>query len=241
MKKYVLSLSFFTAIALQLAAQSDYKIMDVNNNDITGTTIQVFGAPKSSYTGTYHVLNTTGGNLSTRARKEEVSMADSSTSSICYGGSCFGPATYVSPCKIDTSGKANVLNGDFNFGPSMTSSTIRYCVTNCSNTADSAFIVVVYNPSPAGIASYSLNYSLSEPFPNPASTLLSFNYKVGSTQGNSQIMVYNLLGSLISSVDLSEAAGTVKLDVAELESGMYFYTFLINGKAVVSKKFIIRH
>jgi hypothetical protein len=242
MKKSLLFSVFVSACALSSIAQSDYKILDLGNNDITNTTIQVYGAPGSSYTGTYNVKNINANNLSSKARKEEISMAGSgASSSICFGGACFAPSTYVSPCKIDSAGRSLVLNGDFTFGTSMTPSTIRYTVYSCASASDSSSFTVVYNPSPAGIATYAMNYSMSEPYPNPTSSSLSFDYKLGNSFGNPQVMVYNLLGSLVKTVDLSETAGTIKLDVTDLDAGMYFYTLQLNGKPVTSKKFIVRH
>jgi len=242
MKKQLLLLLALPVLAGNLFAQS-YKIMDSGNQDVTGTTVQVYGSPGSSYTGNFNVKNITASNISTHARKEEITLSGSGASaSICFGGLCFGPATYQTPCKNDSAGKSAVFTADFTFdGTNMNASTVRYCISNCTTASDSVFLIIVYNPSPAGILNQNLSFSVTEPYPNPASSSLRFDYQLSNGGASLSMVVCNLLGSQVKAVDLSESTGTVQLDVSTLESGMYFYTFLANGKPLTSKKFIVRH
>jgi len=241
MKRSLLLILFATAMSESFSAQS-FKIM-IGSQDVTGTTIQVYGAPGSSYTGNFNVHNTSANNISTRARKEEITISGSGASaSICFGGSCFGPATYQTPCKNDSAGKSAVFTADFTFdGTNTNASTVRYCMSSCTTPSDSAFLIIVYNPSAAGIVNPLMNFSVSEPFPNPASSTVNFDYKLSNGGNNLNLMVYNLLGSLVKNVDLSETTGSVKLDVAGMDAGMYFYSFMMDGKTLTSKKFIVKH
>jgi hypothetical protein len=241
MKQSLLTSAFVAVCALGAYAQSSLQILDANNVDVTGTTVQVYMVPGASYTGNFNVKNTTSSNMTAKARKEESSMATGASSSICFGGVCYGPATYMTSCKPDMAMQTALFTADFNYGTTMNLSTVRYVIYDCANTADSVSFNIVYNASPAGIQNYAANCSISEPYPNPASAALNFDYKLGNMPGNASIVVFNLLGSRVKTVDLSEANGTVRLDVADLEAGMYFYTLQLNGKATVSRKFIIKH
>ena len=239
MKKILLFLAFAFAFVSSEFAQSSLKIFDASNNEVTNTTVQVYADTSYSYTGNFNIQNTTATALTVKARKEEIVMTAGAQSSICYAGACYSSAVYSTPCKSHPASGIDVLTADYTYPKTYGSSTIRYTVTNCANVADSATFVIVYNASPAGITNYERSYSISEPFPNPASSILNFNYKLGNN-AKAHIVIHNLLGSLVKTVEISEAAGTLKLDIGDLDAGMYFYTLEVNNKAVAAKKFIVR-
>jgi hypothetical protein len=238
MKKTLLTFLLTSAFASIFFAQSSFKIYDLSGNEVTNTTVQVYG-DTTAYGGIFNAKNISGTALTSKLRKEEISMVAGSTSSICYATSCYANTVYTSTCKAHAAGTNDGINADYNFPKTYGTSTIRYTVMNCANIADSATFVIVYNGSPSGIQNLEQNYSISEPFPNPASTVMSFNYKLRNN-ASAHIVIHNLLGSLVKSIDLEDTTGTIKLDISDLEVGMYFYTLEVNNKAVAAKKFIIR-
>jgi hypothetical protein len=243
MKKIILTTFLASMTVLFSMAQSSFKIMDPTGLDVTGTTVNVYDTINASYSGNFNIKNTSSVGVQTKLRKEEISNVAAGQSSICFAGTCYGSGLYVSPCKTDSAGKSVLMTADFTFGPlySNPSATIRYTVYNCNNVNDSATFVIVYNPSPTGINNYALHFNISEPYPNPAGSVLNLDYKVSNKVVSSSIEVYNLLGNHVKTVDLTEANGTVKMDVSDMESGMYFYTLQLNGKGVATKRFIVRH
>jgi hypothetical protein len=242
MKKTLLAVLSFAAICSPVLAQSSIKIYDaVTNQEVTNTIIQVYQDTSTTWAGNYNVKNITSSNISTKARKEETVMASMATSSICYAGTCFPSSVYVSPCKPTNAGSTVALTTDFNFGNTFNMSTIRYTVYNCSNANDTATFIIQYNASPAGIKNLALNFSISDAYPNPASTMLNFNYKISNSTGVPHITIHNLLGNLVKSADMTESNGTARLDVSDLEEGLYFYTLEVNNRPLAVRKFIVRH
>lgn len=241
MKQFLLSAVCMTVAAFGLQAQSSFKITDWANNDVTGTTIQVYVDTMGALTLNYNVKNISANSTTSKGRKMEVSMATGCSLSICYAGTCYGSSVYTTPCKPHNTGTTNVLTADFNAGHTFSTSTFRLAVYNCGNGSDSAFVIVVVNPTPAGIRTLDVHATIGEPYPNPANSMVNFNYQIANSNGQHvQLIMNNLLGSLVKTLDISETSGTAHLDVADLDAGMYFYTILVNNKAVATKKIIIK-
>ncbi|HXC03970.1 MAG TPA: T9SS type A sorting domain-containing protein, partial [Bacteroidia bacterium] len=249
MKKTLLTFLLIPGITGIALAQSSIKIYDhITKLEVTNTTIQVYQDTSTYYSRSFNVMNVSSSNISTKARKEELIMAPGSstasmstpaTSSICYAGTCFGSATYVSPCKPTNVGDTTLIFvSDFNYGNSYGPSLIRYTIYNCANSADSATFLVHFNASPTGIQNHVLNFSISDAYPNPASNTLSFNYKISNSSSTPHITIHNLLGNLVKSADMTESNGTAHLDVSDLEEGLYFYTLEVNNRPLAVKKFI---
>jgi hypothetical protein len=244
MKKTLLALLLVSGICSGSYAQMSLKIYDaVTNADVTNTVIQINQDTMTVYAGNFNVKNISSSNISTKFRKEEITMSGGttpSTSSICYAGTCFGPVTYVSPCKATNAGTTVATTCDFNFGNQLTASTIRYTVYNCGNPGDSASFIINYNAMPAGILNHVLSFTISDAYPNPASSTLNFNYKISNNSSPVHIAIHNLLGNLIKSADMMESNGSVRLDVSDLEEGLYFYTLEVNNKPLAIRKFIVK-
>jgi hypothetical protein len=240
MKIKLLAFVFTFFSFLTSNAQSSFRIFDAANNDITNTTLQIWGDTSTTYAGNFKVKNSATGSISSKFRKEEIAMAPGSSSSICYAGNCFASGVYISPCKTDISGATEIATCDFTFGNTYAPSTVRYTIYNCSNGNDSASFLIHYNSSPAGIQVLSQGIFFSDPFPNPTSGILNIPYQEAGLPLNSQILIHDVLGNLVKSVDVSESAGNIRLDVSDLRCGMYFYTLHLNGNAIAIKKFIVK-
>jgi hypothetical protein len=77
-------------------------------------------------------------------------------------------------------------------------------------------------------------------YPNPASGNVTFTYSSSSQDAASTIMVRNLLGETIKKICLSGSTGKVSFNAGDLTSGIYFYSLVVNGNSVATKKLIVR-
>ncbi len=77
-------------------------------------------------------------------------------------------------------------------------------------------------------------------YPNPASDYAYIDYQI-SESIKAKITVRNLLGRIVGEYDLSKQENQIKMNVSDLESGVYFYTLSINGKSIKAKKLIVEH
>jgi hypothetical protein len=236
MKKLLLAaglLAFATAFA-----QSSFKIVSPSNTDLTNNTFYVNQDTSSIYTGAFNIKNTSGTNITSKLRKEEINLSTGASSSICYSGNCCPSFVYTTKCYPHQAGALIAMNADYTYGKNYSSSTIRYTVYNCADLNDSASFVIVYNASPAGIQQHSTDFSLSQAYPNPAPSFLTINYALLNNT-RARILVYDLLGSLVHSAELVQASGAWNLNTEELQAGMYFYSLEIDHKIVATRKFLV--
>lgn len=82
---------------------------------------------------------------------------------------------------------------------------------------------------------------ISEPYPNPSTYYIQFDYRMLDKNSEGKITVYNLLGSVIGEYKLNSYDNRLSISVDRLKAGIYFYTISINNKSLLTKKFIVKH
>jgi len=83
----------------------------------------------------------------------------------------------------------------------------------------------------------SLNFELSDIYPNPASTHAPFNIRLEDQAGVS-VNVLNVVGQSVRTMELGQLnAGDHKLslDVSDLTSGLYYCTVVVDGQSSTRK------
>lgn len=78
-------------------------------------------------------------------------------------------------------------------------------------------------------------------YPNPASSVAMVDYNIFKNEIKAKITVSNLLGKVVGEYDLLKSNRTIRIPTVEYDAGIYFYTLSINGKAVRSKKLVVKH
>jgi parallel beta-helix repeat protein len=76
-------------------------------------------------------------------------------------------------------------------------------------------------------------------FPNPASNKTTFTYNLSENVTSAEIKVVNMFGELLLTYDLEKNSHSKESDVINLQSGIYFYTLVVDGKNIGSKKMVI--
>lgn len=76
-------------------------------------------------------------------------------------------------------------------------------------------------------------------YPNPSSSKVYFDIK-GNGNDNANVSVYNLLGQEVKSQHISGHQGRVSIAVDDLQPGIYFCRFTVNGEAVKTEKVIVK-
>jgi len=75
-------------------------------------------------------------------------------------------------------------------------------------------------------------------YPNPVTDYFYFEYTATFTK-NAKLHVYNTLGKVVITKDLTDKQGTEKIYVSDLEKGMYFCSLLVDDNRVITKKILI--
>lgn len=81
---------------------------------------------------------------------------------------------------------------------------------------------------------------LAQNIPNPFTSTTVINYRLPAATKKASIGIYDMNGRELKQVALSaEREGSITINANELPSGMYFYSLIVNGKLVDSKKMIL--
>ena len=75
--------------------------------------------------------------------------------------------------------------------------------------------------------------------PNPSSSQTVIRYELPSTATNAYIYILNLQGTLIKQIPINPAVGSVTVSCSDIDAGMYFYSLVVSGQEVDTKKMII--
>jgi len=211
-----------------------------------GSIIYFLGDTTSGIAITSHVWVKNNGvtTKQVKVRKIETSLIPGSVNSFCWGA-CYGSGTYLSPVArtitagaIDSSG----FSGDYFPNGHLGISLITYKFFNVNDTTDSVTVIVSYNATAVGISNVSENKIIfSNAYPNPANSYTGFNYNLPQTAMNQKIIIRNLLGSVISEIALSNLEGNAVISTAELKSGIYFYSLMVNDRIFITRKLVVQH
>ena len=235
MKKIILTLCSI-ALAGGLQAQNSLTVTSIDN-------IQ-WGSVETNLMQAEGTVENTNGSVPIAIRAERITIdtVPGTQNYFCWE-QCYEPPTSISPTTItlDPGQRMDQFYADYKPNGIAGVSTLQYCFYDDTNQADSVCVIVRFTASPLGVQDVFMgNQSgISESFPNPAKTFASVNYALSAGWTNAEVAVYSMLGAKVKNVKLTEDQGTLKLDVATLPSGMYFYTLSVDGKGVSTKKMLV--
>jgi hypothetical protein len=235
MKKIVLGFSLMIAAA-GLQAQNSLSVLSIDN--------AVWGSAEVTLMQTVGTVeNTNGlGPIAVRAERITIDTIPGTQNYFCWE-QCYEPPISISPTTItlDPGQRMDQFYADYKPNGIAGVSTLQYCFYDDTNHADSACVTVRFTASPLGVQDvFRGNQSgISESYPNPAKTFANINYALNSGWSKAEITVFSMLGSKVKNVNLTGDQGTLKMDVANLPSGMYFYTLSVDGKGISTKKMLV--
>lgn len=243
MKKFLPVLIFLCVAGISVFAQN--LSLSTNGNDLlNGDTVTVAGESSESLIAcdNVDVTNKAATALSVKCLRTEISLVPGSTSSFCWGGSCWPEAVSLSPDPTVIASGATALefSGDLKPNNTYGVSIIRYRFFDMNAIADSIcfyakFVVTL------GINDLADMGEVSDAYPNPANNFTTISYKLQSENNTASINVNNLLGEQVAYIPVSDKEGMIKIETSNLPNGIYFYSFTIKDKVVYTKKLILRH
>ncbi|MEO6903315.1 MAG: T9SS type A sorting domain-containing protein [Bacteroidia bacterium] len=111
---------------------------------------------------------------------------------------------------------------------------VSYKIWDVENPTDFAEVSINYTCATA-IKDYNLGY-ISPAYPNPGNGLITIDYSLNNIPKNAKIVFYNRLGKMVKETAIANQQGAVKINVADLHTGFYFYNFIVDGKTGVRDK-----
>lgn len=242
MKKLILLFASVLFISTSINAQDLYLSWE---GKTLGETITVWGEPSANEIE-FHALvhNNTGNGINVKVRRNQIEMVDNTQSQI-YWGALLSPVMDESPnYKLILPGEetgADDFFGRYTPNSKIGSSIVEYMFFNKDNEDQNVKITVKYWASPEGIAEEAMKGgSISDIYPNPASQNVNLDYKFTNAVNTAQVRIVNLLGVVVQDMYVDPDGSQLTIDISDLETGVYFYTLLVNDDVYKTKKLVVK-
>jgi hypothetical protein len=241
MKKALLLLTIILTAGFSVFAQN-LTLSYTSGPIANGATMTIVGDTGSTLFSHVWVTNNSS-TMSVKCKKKHISVINGSENTICWGGACWADTSlYIIPDPtVIPAGDTNKIDfvGDYRANGHSGVSTIRYTFYNMNQVNDSVCFLVAYD---ATVGINEINpLKVSDIYPNPADNAAFLNYNIISVFTNAEIRVIDLLGNKVQIIPVYEKEGRIKISTENLTSGIYFYSVLIDGKTVFTKKLVVRH
>ncbi len=233
MKKILpLLISFCLLTGSQMIAQSNLHKFDAT---------YVVSGPATLQHANVKIVNTGSSTIDLKVSMDNLNANPNHVTYFCWGIICYPPTITVStdPVSMAPGDTATSFIGYLNPAGYAGVSEVTYNFFNVADESDSVSVTFVYDIT-TGIAEVSNKVDVSQAYPNPANNLTKISYDLKSGQ-NGKLIFYNLLGSVVKEVELSDSNGTLILSTNGFESGIYYYSILSNGKSSPARKLIVAH
>lgn len=244
MKKLLLSLTLVLFLFSFAEAQNPLTLTWEGNP--VGDTVVLWGEPTEFELVMYANLhNNTSNAMNIKVTREEIFLVDGTWSQICWAGLCYAPTQ-------DTSGNYQLImangtsgNEDFSghYSPNgnIGTSVVKFIFYNIDDPSINVSVVVKYWASPASIAEDAMHGgSISEIYPNPATNYVKLDFNLTTSVKQAKVRIVNLLGSVVKEVEIERGTSQLRLDISDLDNGVYFYSVIINGDTYKTKKLVVR-
>ena len=240
MKKFTLVLSLLMAVgATSMVKAQSFSFGNVDANVVASD-------PWLDAEAHVELINTTATLKRVKVERTINYVTPGQLDLFCFGsgvtGLCYPPGTAAS------NGNDTILGGatDHSFKAALKpmgvygNASIHYRFYDTSNPADSVGVDINWSIT-TSIAENTMNYGISKPINNPADGFTAFNYNLQTNEVGDQIVIFNMLGSKVRTIDVPGKQGTLVITTSDLKSGMYMVSYLSGGKVKDTSRLVVSH
>jgi hypothetical protein len=243
MKKILLSFVFIFTLLVSANAQLAFVTED---GQALPDTIGVWGDAGGDFELVFeaYLKNGTDQDLRIAAARETLSAIDGTENSFCWSGNCYSTMTDTSLAEYDMlipagQTSADVFSGHYTHNNKYGETMVKYTLFERGNVENNATIVVIFKYSLTGVGAGAEKNSVSDAYPNPATSMVNIDYNL-SNASSASVKIVNLMGSVVKSVNLSTGSNKTSIDVSDLTQGVYFYSVLVDGNVYKTRKLIVK-
>ncbi len=161
----------------------------------------------------------------------------------CFGAFCNPPGTavtsYTTP--ISAGGRESTFEAKVTPNGNCGTASIHYRFYDQNNPADSTGFTLDFAFCTQGLSDATESFGLSKPLRNPADQYTVFTYNLASNSSSDKLYIYNMLGSLVRTYDVTGKNGSLVVNTADLKSGLYIATYVSENKVRNSHKLVVSH
>lgn len=213
----------------------------VNNNDTVFVTPRFLNADDTYY---FDIENNTSQTINILLTRNPILVLGGSLSQFCIGESCVTGDESTFPQEIAPGVNFSHTNfGDqafhifYNPNGSHGVTFYKYNFFDAANPDINSSFYIKLDNSTIGIQNNASTQTIFA-FPNPASTRVTFEHQLTADYGKSVLVIRNITGVEVYSSPVTGSNTTVALN--NFNPGIYFYSLEVNGKAIATKKLIVK-
>ncbi len=243
MRKLLL-LFFFTAIIISSSVGQDIQIFNDQNVLIrNNSVIQVYGNPTDDQIKAMLWLkNASMSELSLSVIKEVALQSDINKNSFYWDSYIEyneSPtySIFLAPGQVNKDFSA-LYTPKANIGVSK----VKYTFFDLSNPQISSTVTIEFiTDNSFSSIEREAKFSLSDVYPNPAESIVYFDFTLQDQILEAKIIIRTLLGSIVSEANLEGTRGKASINVDDLAEGIYFYSLVVDSDIKLTKKLIVKH
>ena len=249
MKKILTLLCLVTVTAFTSAQSLKFY---TGATDVSSTTLTIPIYVGDSQSDDIDIHNVSSSTVIFKVKRTIMTPPIDSTCSVyfCTGALCYSPSAniyYTGGGSTTLAGMTNLIGANgllahFDvLGTSCCDTYIKYQAYVVGAVGDTASVIVHYAClAGAGVQEIEkTGGAISNAYPNPANSIVSIRYNVKEYSTRGKIVIYDMLGKAVKETELNDKEGTARINVSDLNLGIYFYTFFVDDKAIATKKLVI--
>jgi len=242
MKKLLLLFILGILTSSAILAQ-DIELMKKDGAAIENDTIHILTSNDSTLiSAPVYVINNTTKTLDVKIKVYVKNFVSGSSASYCWGSNCFAIETSQpeASTSINSADTAKEFHSDFNPKKFKGTTELMYTFYNKNNVDDSASVSIYYEiTTSTGIDILSEISESIKSYPNPVQNTLYIDYD-NQNKSACNVSIYDIVGKKVKNQNISAIESKTEIDVSELRSGIYIWTFELDGVSIKSDKFIKR-
>lgn len=238
MKKIIFTLLLF--VAVYSFAQTSMTLTYSGTQVQSGDTLRFENVPLNSDFDVYSdIANTTNRPLNLIIVKGILQSAGAGTDVSTCLGQCTTSDTVHYTMDADTT-----LIGGFHITYVTEAegiSIVKYRIANQDNIAgDYVDVYFRFDSRTTSVHNASMQASSLCAYPNPASGNVNINYSYNGNASSLQLVVKNIMGATVQVLPLNTNGDKVMMNVSEFTPGIYFYSLEADGRAIMTKKLLVK-
>jgi hypothetical protein len=220
--------------------------------DVTGDTVIVPITAGSANLNDLELHNTTTSIINFQCNRTITTLDPCANVYYCTGVQCYSPHTQTTWTPVDsgeTIGASAILpSGPGTYGisahydacPSSCNDIyVMYRVFNRAPGSNDTARVTLYYMCTSGIEENEQAIVNSTAFPNPANSSVTISYEMKEQYNQGKIVIFDMLGKKMKEIAITDKQGMSKISVTDLKDGIYFYSIIVDSKAIATKKLIV--
>ncbi len=191
------------------------------------------------------VTNSSGNSIEVRVKRTVETLANGHVTYFCWGN-CYGPNTNESPIQDSRpiaagASDANSFFGDVETGGTPGLTRVTYCFYDKKNPLDEVCYTFTYDVA-NGVQTVSISDAeiLTSVYPNPVQSIGKVGYNLnGKKYTEANLVVRNLTGAIVKTYKIAQSNGEISINTDQMGNGIYMYSLIVDGKAMLTRKMTV--